>query len=197
MHDVWLRSQRFDQPGRQLAYDAAYETVVLTLDRRDRLDAAIATMAADSELHRRGPPAGLPAWDLHVDRVRAGGRDRRLDTGSPAPRSARSSAWCPTEHSSGAVRSQGSITKTGNTHARRLLVEAAWHHAKPYRTPGKTMRDRWELARPRPGSAATKATGGCTNAGRAFNARKKKPVIANVAVARELAGWAWSLAVLE
>ena len=31
----------------------------------------------------------------------------------------------PTESSSGAKRSQGSITKTGNTHARRLLVEAA------------------------------------------------------------------------
>src|SRR5215204_6337187 len=52
----------------------------------------------------------------------------------------------PTESSSGQSRSQGSITKTGNTHARRLLVEAAWHHAKPYRVPGKTMRDRWELA---------------------------------------------------
>ena len=51
----------------------------------------------------------------------------------------------PTEYSSGASRVQGSITKTGNTHARRLLVEAAWHHRAAYR-PGKTMRDRWELA---------------------------------------------------
>ena len=30
-----------------------------------------------------------------------------------------------------------------------------------------------------------------------FTARRKKPVVANVAIARELAGWAWSLAVLE
>ncbi len=30
-----------------------------------------------------------------------------------------------------------------------------------------------------------------------FTARRKKPVIANIAIARELAGWAWSLAVLE
>jgi transposase len=30
-----------------------------------------------------------------------------------------------------------------------------------------------------------------------FTARRKKPVVANVAVARELAGWAWSLAVME
>ena len=39
----------------------------------------------------------------------------------------------PAEYSSGASRVQGSITKTGNTHARRLLVEAAWHHRARYR----------------------------------------------------------------
>src|SRR5664280_2442192 len=37
----------------------------------------------------------------------------------------------PTESSSGQSRSRGSITKTGNTYARRLLVEAAWQHLKP------------------------------------------------------------------
>ncbi len=48
----------------------------------------------------------------------------------------------PSEHSSGASRSQGSITKTGNTHVRRLLVEAAWHHRKPYR-PSAALRASW------------------------------------------------------
>jgi hypothetical protein len=33
----------------------------------------------------------------------------------------------PWEHSSGEQRRQGSITKVGNSHARRLLVESAWH----------------------------------------------------------------------
>ena len=51
----------------------------------------------------------------------------------------------PTEYSSGQSRAQGSITKTGNGHVRRLLVEAAWHHRARYRV-GKTMRDRWDLA---------------------------------------------------
>ncbi len=51
----------------------------------------------------------------------------------------------PSEYSSGTSRVQGSITKTGNTHVRRLLVEAAWHHRARY-TVGKTMRDRWDLA---------------------------------------------------
>ncbi|MGY4773451.1 hypothetical protein ACXC9Q_41625 [Kribbella sp. CWNU-51] len=39
------------------------------------------------------------------------------------------------------------MTKTGNTHVRRLLIEAAWHHRARY-VVGKTMRDRWELATP-------------------------------------------------
>ncbi len=36
----------------------------------------------------------------------------------------------PSEHSSGSRRSQGSITKAGSSHARRLLVEAAWHYRR-------------------------------------------------------------------
>ena len=102
----------------------------------------------------------------------------------------------PSEHSSGASRVQGSITKTGNTHVRRLLVEAAWHHRARY-VAGKTMRDRWELAPQRPGPAAMPATGGCTPAGSGSSSAARRPVIANVAVARELAGWCWSLAVLR
>jgi hypothetical protein len=91
---------------------------------------------------------------------------------------------------------QGSITKTGNTHARRLLVEAAWHHRAAYR-PGKTMRDRWDLA-----PAATRARGDLGNRRLhdrwiSFTLRRKRPVIANVAIARELTGWCWSLAIMD
>jgi hypothetical protein len=92
----------------------------------------------------------------------------------------------PSEHSSGTSRVQGSITKTGNAHARRLLVEAAWHHQPRY-LPSKTMRDRWELASP-----AARARGDAGNRRLhkrwvGFNLRRKRPVIANAAIARELA----------
>ena len=103
----------------------------------------------------------------------------------------------PTESSSGQSRSQGSITKTGNTHARRLLVEAAWHHRRDYRKPGTTMRARWELAPPAARARGHEGNRRLHHRWQVFNDRKKKPVIANVAVARELAGWCWSLAVLE
>ncbi len=48
VHDSWLRQQRFELAGLQMAYDTAYETMLATLARRDRLDKAIAVMAADS-----------------------------------------------------------------------------------------------------------------------------------------------------
>ena len=101
----------------------------------------------------------------------------------------------PSERSSGASRSQGGITKTGNSHVRRLLVEAAWHHSKPYR-PTVVLRRRWELATP-----AARARGHAGNQRLharwvRYAERKKRPVAANVAVARELAGWCWSLATL-
>src|SRR3954447_3313659 len=99
-------------------------------------------------------------------------------------------------YSSGSSRAQGPITKTGNGHARRLLVEAAWHHRPRYQ-PGKTIRDRWELASP-----DARARGDLGN--RRLHARwvkyidrKKKATVANTAIARELAGWCWSLALLE
>jgi hypothetical protein len=95
----------------------------------------------------------------------------------------------PTESSSGASRSQGSITKTGNTHARRLLVEAAWHHQRDYRTPGVTMRARWDKA---PSAARVRGHQGNQRLHQrweVFRARTKRPLVANVAIARELAGW--------
>jgi transposase len=52
-HDRWLRSRRrdplFTSPGLGLAFDIAYDTMLATVARRDRLDDAIAELAADSE----------------------------------------------------------------------------------------------------------------------------------------------------
>ncbi|MGQ3201279.1 transposase, partial [Microbacterium aurantiacum] len=80
----------------------------------------------------------------------------------------------PSEHSSGGTRSLGPITKTGNTHARRLLIESAWYHKHDYR-PGKILHHRWMV----------------------LAAKHKKHTVANTAIARELAGWCWSLAVMD
>ncbi len=194
-HHDWLGRQSFDQPALAAAYDSAVETVLLTADRRDRLDKAIVKLAED------------PAWSPMVSRLcclrgvsTLTGFGLTVEVGDWSRFTGSSIGaflgLVPTEHSSGASRSQGSITKTGNTHARRLLVEAAWHHKRPYR-PSKALRTRWDQA-----PAAARARGHAGNQRlhqrwQAFDGRNKRPVVANVAVARELAGWCWSLAMLE
>jgi len=194
-HHLWLSKQHFDLPGLQAAYDTTLETVLLAQARRDRLDQTIAEMAHEDQwwptvtrLQCLRWISTLTAFGLAVevgDWTRFSGSTIGAFLG-----------LVPTESSSGEGRSQGSITKTGNTHARRLLVEAAWHHRRPYRTT-KTMLTRWDLA-----PAPARARGYAGNQRLhdrwvAFDGRKKRPVIANVAVARELAGWCWSLATLE
>ncbi|ABB33012.1 transposase IS116/IS110/IS902 family protein [Geobacter metallireducens RCH3] len=47
----------------------------------------------------------------------------------------------PSEHSSGETTKRGGITKTGNSHARRMLVEAAWSYRLPARV-SRRLRDR-------------------------------------------------------
>ena len=195
VHDRWLRAQRFNAPAMQLTFDSDYETVLAVKARRDRLDVAITEMAADSEFtpvaRRLACLRGVSTLTAFALAVEIG--DWTRFSGSSIGSFV---GLVPSEHSSGASRVQGSITKTGNTHARRLLIEAAWHHRAAYR-PGKNLRGRWDLAPP-----AARARGDAGNRRLherwvAFNLPKKRPVITNVAVARELAGWCWSLAVLD
>jgi transposase len=101
----------------------------------------------------------------------------------------------PSEYSSGQSRRQGGITKAGNSHVRRLLVEAAWHH-KPHYVVGKVLQARWDQA---PAAARTRAHLGnqrLHHRWATYTARKKKHTVATTAIARELAGWCWSLATL-
>jgi len=194
VHDQWLRRQRFDHRATTMAFESGYEAVTAITARRGRLDKAIGVLAAGSEftpiVHRLGCLRGIATLTAFALAVEIG--DWNRFTGSSI---ASFVGLVPSEHSSGASRVQGSITKTGNTHVRRLLVEAAWHHRPAYR-PGKVMRDRWDLADP-----AARARGDAGNRRLhqrwvQFNLRRKRPVIANIAIARELAGWCWSLAVM-
>ena len=194
-HDAWLRRQRFEAPALQMTFESDYDAVLTVKARRDRLDAAIAAMAAESEftplVQRLGCLRGIGTLTGFALAVELG--DWHRFTGNTIGSFV---GLVPSEYSSGAHRVQGSITKTGNTHVRRLLIEAAWHHRAGY-VVGKTMRDRWELASP-----AARARGDAGNRRLharwdTFRARRKRHVIANVAIARELAGWCWSLAVLE
>jgi len=193
-HDEWLLAQRFDLAGTQAAFQDAYETVVLTTGRRARLDAQILELAADSEFtsvaSRLACLRGISTLTSFALAVEIGDWERFTGSSIGAYL-----GLVPSESSSGAKRSQGSITKTGNAHVRRLLVEAAWHHRKPYR-PTVILRRRWANATPAAVARAQDANHRLHRRWIGYNDRKKRPLLANVAIARELAGWCWSLAML-
>ncbi len=193
-HDYWLLAQRFELAGTQAAFEDAYETVALATGRRDRLDTKITAMAADSQwtpiVHRLSCLRGIGTLTAFCLAVEIGDWDR-FTGASIGPYL----GLVPTEHSSGASRSQGGITKTGNAHARRLLVEAAWHHRRPYR-PTAILRRRWEKAPPPVVARGHAGNQRLHDRWTSYAERKKRPVIANVAVARELSGWCWSVATM-
>ena len=99
----------------------------------------------------------------------------------------------PSEHSSGPRRRQGAITKTGNGHVRRVLVESAWSYRFPAR---KTRHLRCKASAAPPAVqaiawAAQKRL--CARYRHLYSAGKAKCVV-TTAVARELVGFIWAIA---
>jgi transposase len=103
----------------------------------------------------------------------------------------------PSEHSSGARRRQGGITKSGNPHIRRLLIEAAWHY---YRSPLRVSAD---LKARREGvpqaviDIADKALHRLGHKSYQMKQGTKPPNQIVTALAREFAGFLWAAARLS
>ena len=99
----------------------------------------------------------------------------------------------PSEYSSGGRRQQGSITKTGNSHARRALVEGAW----AYRYPAKVSRHlqlRLEKLPAAMQAISWKAQVRLCKRYRQLMAKGKHANQVVVAIARELVGFMWAIA---
>jgi transposase len=194
-HDAWLRRQRFESRPLSFAFDECYAAVLQTRTRRDALDQAIGELAVTAPFIEtvgrlvclRGVST-LTALALTVE-IGDWARFRPQSLGPFL-------GLTPSENSTGEKRRLGAITKTGNTHARRLLVEAAWHQRRPLRASAA-------LERRRQGQPAAV----CDRAGQsarrlhqrwqALEGRGKRRTIVAVAVARELAGHCWALATME
>jgi transposase len=192
-HDRWLRSLRFEG-ALAVCFDEAYAAVLQTKARRDRLDHAIAEAAL------------LPAHAETVGRLAC---LRGISTLTALALAVEIGDWhrfepaslgaflglVPSEHSSGGHRRQGAITKTGNGHARRLLVEAAWHQRRPLRpTVALTSRRAGQ-----PAAVCAEAEAIAQRLHKRWwdlERRGKRRTIVAVAVARELAGHCWKLATM-
>jgi transposase len=100
----------------------------------------------------------------------------------------------PSEHSTGQSRRQGHITKSGSRHARRLLVEAAWHYRRPPRL-GTTLERRQDGQEQAVIAIAWNAQQRLHHIWRQLDSKRgKRRTIVAVAVARQLAGFCWAIA---
>lgn len=99
----------------------------------------------------------------------------------------------PSEHSSGQHRSQGGITKTGNSHARRALIEAAWAYRFPARK-SRVIERRAERTPEVVQGIAWQAQKRLCGRYRHLIHAGKNTKQTTTAVARELAGFLWAIA---
>jgi transposase len=102
----------------------------------------------------------------------------------------------PSESTTGQQRRLGAITKTGSAHARRLLVEAAWHY-RPRPRIGKALSDRQAGQPAQAVAVAWSAQQRLHRTWTRLEARAKRRTIIAVAAARELAGFCWAITQIE
>ncbi len=147
VHESWLRKQRFADHHLKAAFDHGFDAVLAATAARDRLDEQIMVVAASPRfadpVNRLGCLRGISSLTGLALTVEIG--DWSRFTGSTIGAYV---GLVPAEFSSGNSRVQGSITKAGNTHVRRLLIESAWHHRTSYSTSGPSLRARWAKVDP-------------------------------------------------
>jgi transposase len=189
----WLGEQRFAYAAEQQTFDTYLHAVDLVDARIEQLERVI------RETAELGP------WRELVGRLRC---LRGIDTLTALALVAEIGDFnrfntaeelmafvglVPSEHSSGERRRQGSITKVGNSHVRRLLVEAAWHARRRPKVG-------YELARRQRGQEAIVVERSWRCQQRLYQrwqrmaGRGKPHQKIVVACARELAGFVWAIA---
>lgn len=191
MHRRWLRSLAFEHETARAAFDDYVRAIELLEERLSAVGSAI--QAASQREPYREPVAWLRCF-RGIDTVTAMSVVAELhDFGrfQSARELMSYLGLVPSENSTGDRQRRGPITKTGNKHARRLLIEASWHYRhKP--AVGQKLRQRregqpgWVIAlADRAQARLHRRYWRLVTHGKAHNK-------AVTAVARELSGFLWA-----
>jgi transposase len=192
-HLDWLRSLRLGDPASELVLADLLHAHEHLVARRGTLDRTLDELAATSHL-------ALPAARLRCLRgintlsaIGLAAEIRRFDRFSHPDQLACYLGLVPSETTTSEHRRQGAITKAGSSHARRLLVEAAWHYTRPPRTSS-------ELQRRQIGAPSAVVDCAWRAQRRLYHRwqtlrhqRQMRGGIVAIAVARELAHYCWEI----
>ena len=190
LHRQWLRGLAFDHVADQAVF-GDYLLAIEQLEERVLTLAGKLTEAAARDPYRE--PVGWLRCFRGIDTVTAITLVAELHDFRRF-RSARELmaylGLVPSEYSSGESRHRGSITKAGNRHARRVLVETAWHYRHRAKS-GETLRRRREGQPARVIALADRAQERLCRRYRHVVERGKPTPKVVVAIARELVGFLW------
>lgn len=192
-HRDWLASLRFEDVCTETVFQDYLHAHDSMLARRDLLDERIELVAADccyaeqvARLRCLRGIATLSALGLCAE-------TRGLERFEKPTQVAAFVGIVPSESTSGEKRRQGSITKAGSDHARRLLVEAAWHYRKPPRVSG-ALRRRQDGAAPATVEIAWRAQRRLhARWHELHDVRGKRSTVTAIAIARELSHFCWEV----
>jgi transposase len=191
-HWRWLETQCFDSPYQQIVLEEYVEAVQAAQERTAELEKQLQE-ASESWSLRAAMQAAMALRG--VDRTAAITLLAELDDLSrfENPRQLMSYVGLvPSERSSGDRRRQGAVTKAGNTHARRILVECAWAYRFPARKTARIQR-RAEKAPAAVQAIAWQAQKRLCGRFRRLQARGVSTPKTVTAIARELCGFVWAV----
>jgi transposase len=192
-HLRWLDGQNFAHAAQRFAFQEMLNAMRAAVERIDRLDAALVeivpgwTMAPVVAAFQAMRGVGF----LTATAVIAEAGDlRRFEH----PRQLMAFlGLVPSERSTGDTRRQGGITKTGNSGARKVLVEAAWTYRHSAGV-GTTHQRRQQQLPQRVREIAWKAQSRLCARYRRLTAKGKRNTVAITAIAREIAAFLWAIA---
>src|ERR1051326_8086289 len=192
LHRRWLSNPKFEQAVHHLVLEDYIQAVETAEARRDRLTAQIEAMLPEWTL---APVVAALQTLRGMALVNAATLIAELGDLSRFANPRQLMAYLglvPSEHSSGASVKRGSITKAGNSAARRLLIEAAWC----YRFPARVSRELLLRQENQPKLIRDIAWKGQVRLCARYRrlARTGKPAnVVTAAIARELTGFIWAL----
>jgi len=193
-HLRWLSTIRFDDELVEVVFGEYLAHNEVLLARRDRLDTLLLEQSTQGSW---APTVARLRCLRGVDTLTAVGLVAEIGdiTAFKHPKQLASYlGLVPSEQSSGTKRRQGAITKAGSSHARRLLIEAAWHYRRPSRV-SEALKRRQTGQPPAAVDAAWRAQLRLHQRWAHLDgARAKKRTTVAVAVARELACFVWEIA---
>jgi transposase len=190
-HAAWLQAQRWSLPALEQTHRAYRRAVDEAVGRLQALETDLRDLLTLEPLRSRVERLrcfrGID--DLTALTIAAElGDARRFPS---APRVMAFTGLVPSEHSSGTKQARGAITKTGNAHLRRVLVESAWHY-RHHPFLGRSLRLRQRGAPPAVIDQAWHAQQRLHRRYRRLAARGKSKQHIVTAIARELSGFVWA-----